>query len=64
MAVGSCPTCSYPISAQFEGQKLNCPFCGIKLEAMDTQGLSIPISFIVGIGAFVLGLIVARKVGA
>lgn len=62
MAIGSCPTCSYPVKAEHSGQTVTCPYCSTKLEAAIAQGVTIPTPLLVGIIAFALGVVLGPSV--
>jgi len=53
-----CSECGYPIEAKFEGETVICAYCGEKLEAVVTQGITIPTTLFWGILAFGLGVLV------
>lgn len=56
--VSKCPTCGFPINADFEGQTKVCAYCGAKLEAVVSQGVTIPTPLFVGVVAFLIGVVV------
>jgi hypothetical protein len=62
MAIGSCPTCSYPLKATHTGEILACPYCSAKLEATVAEGVTIPTPVIVGVIAFALGVVLGPSV--
>ena len=55
--VAKCPMCGYPINAEYEGETVVCAYCGEKLEAVITDGITIPTPLFVGLLGFGLGVI-------
>ena len=53
-----CCGCGYPIQANFEGETAICAYCGQKLEAVITQGVTIPSTLFWAGLAFGLGVLV------
>ena len=58
--ITKCAACGYPITAEFEGQTVDCPMCSQTNEI--TQGVTIPTPLFVGFIAFALGMIVGPAI--
>lgn len=54
--IASCPTCGYPVTAHFEGETAVCTYCGEKMEAIISQGVTIPTPVFIGVLAFAAGV--------
>ena len=55
--LSKCSTCGYPIQAEYEGQTAVCAYCGEKLEATISQGITISTPVFVGVLAFAAGML-------
>lgn len=55
--MSKCPACGYPIQA-YEGQTTSCAYCGEKLEAVVSQGITIPTTLFWSLLTFGLGVFV------
>ena len=53
-----CSECGYPIQAKFEGETAICAYCGEELQAVVTQGITIPSTLFWGLFSFGLGVLV------
>lgn len=53
--LSKCPTCGYPITAEYEGQTAVCSYCGSNLIAQE-GGVTIPTPLFVGLISFGLGV--------
>lgn len=56
--LSKCPTCGYPLTAEYEGQTAVCAYCGEKVEAVISQGVIIPTPLLVGVISFALGVLI------
>lgn len=56
--MAKCPTCGYPVMAQFEGQTAVCANCGEQMEAAISQGVTIPTPLFAGGLGFLLGMLI------
>lgn len=57
-----CPACGYPIQAKIEGETAVCAYCGEQLEAVVTQGVTIPTTLFWSLFAFGLGVLVGPAI--
>lgn len=55
-AILSCPTCSYPLAFQYDGQTAVCAYCGEKVEAV-SQGVTVPTPLFAGLIGLGIGLL-------
>ena len=60
--ISKCPICGYPVQAEYEGQSVVCAYCGEKLEAVITQGITIPTPLFIGVLAFLGGMLIGPAI--
>lgn len=60
--ISKCAKCSYPLAADFVGQKVTCPMCGTINEAI--TGVEIPTPLFVGLVAFAAGMLLGPSLVA
>jgi len=56
--ISKCPICGYPVQAEYEGQTAICAYCGTKLEATISQGITIPTTLFWSLIAFGVGVVI------
>jgi len=54
--IADCPTCGYPLSAEYSGQTRVCEYCKTSLIAGPVSAIPIPTPLFVGVIAFGLGV--------
>ena len=54
--VSKCPVCSFPMSAEYQGQTAICADCGANLIA--ENGVTIPTPIFIGVISFALGMFI------
>lgn len=54
--LGSC-SCGYPLTAQYNGQKVSCPYCHSVNEATISQGINVPTWLMAGGIGLLIGII-------
>lgn len=62
LVLSRCPICGYPVNAEYPGQTTQCAFCGTKLEATITEGVTIPTPLLVGVVCFALGIFLGPSI--
>ncbi len=56
--IDGCASCGYPLRESYVGQKEKCPMCSTLNETISiSEGPSIPTSVLIGIAAFLAGVI-------
>ena len=60
--IASCPSCGYPIGADYAGQVITCPHCSKNMEI--SQGVTIPTPLFVGVVCFIAGAIFGPAIAA